>query len=431
MTDQTDDTRTESNASAEAPAPTTETNAEQVAPPPAEPVKVRVDPDATPEQMAAAVQEGVAKAEALGATHLHLEGPDDIIPLEEARKFGRPDEPPAEAAADAPATAQPDISPAPEAPPPASPPRKLYRWAVPVPQDDKTRLAISDEMAQVIGEIQEVEAEKKAEADRLGKKLKALEARLVSLKDRYNATTMSVEVDCYDERDVFAKKIRIRRADTDAIVQERDMTPVETQLQLDEARKRAEVEGREPAEVISLAEAAAAQTAATDDQTEEQRFAETPEEAEAMREKRIDDERRQRAADLANTARMWKGTKNWRAYLDDFDGGEIYGEGEDEDAAAKDLEARVYERLCASAGKEAATEPQPELPIERAPRALLKRPQMPARAPEEKTAGAGDVIDAGEPEDFEDDGDDDDGDGESEDEDVTAGPSDDDDDLAF
>jgi hypothetical protein len=146
---------------------------------------------------------------------------------------------------------------------------------LPVTITDAEKLVILAEVSGLLTDIEALEAEKKA----LPEKIKT---RMGSVNMKNHALAAGVierEVEIREEPNAFSAKVKIFRVDTGAFVEERNMDPEEAQMQLGQSS----VPGPTPDNVRSLAEHR--------EKTEEQLAAGTPEEAEALREARLADER--------------------------------------------------------------------------------------------------------------------------------------------
>lgn len=164
------------------------------------------------------------------------------------------------------------------------------------------RIAVSTQLCERLTERDSVEEEKKSTAKEYSDTLAGLDAAILKLKNQFESGADDRELDCYDVRDILAKQIRTYRSDTGELVDERAMRPHELQLDLDEARRQAVADGRSADEIAAIEnqikEAAAQrdQQASQADMTEEQNLAANPEEAERMREQRLQQEAADRAA---------------------------------------------------------------------------------------------------------------------------------------
>lgn len=155
---------------------------------------------------------------------------------------------------------------------------------LPVQITDAEKLIISGEQSALITEIEKLKAEKAAMPERI----KTLEGSLYLKNHALIAGVIEREVEIREEANPFSAKVKVFRVDTGEYVRERDMDPEEAQMQLGNSS----VPGPAPDNVRSLAEHR--------EKSEEQLAAGTPEEAEALREARLADEREARVNELVS-----------------------------------------------------------------------------------------------------------------------------------
>jgi len=146
---------------------------------------------------------------------------------------------------------------------------------LPVTITDTEKLVILGEVSLALTEVEKLEAEKK----RLPEAIKTLLGSIHLKNHALSAGVIEREVEIREESNAFAAKVKVFRVDTGELVEERPMDPEEAQMQLGQSS----VPGPAPDNVRSLAEHR--------EKSEEQLAAGTPEEAEALREARLADER--------------------------------------------------------------------------------------------------------------------------------------------
>lgn len=149
---------------------------------------------------------------------------------------------------------------------------------LPVPLTDTEKLVLLDELSLMISEHESLEEQRKA----LPELIKNLEASLHIKNHAKKNGYVERDVEIREEANPFSAKVQRWRVDTGEQLADRAMDPEEAQMQLGQSS----VPGPTPDNVRSLAEAR--------ERTDEQLAAGTPEEAEALREARLADERARR-----------------------------------------------------------------------------------------------------------------------------------------
>lgn len=147
------------------------------------------------------------------------------------------------------------------------------------------------QLSKAIAEYNAVEAEKKSVAKDYADKLAGIDSNVQELRKVIEESAEFRDVEVTVERDLFAKKVITRLASTGEIVEERAMQEHDRQLELQVAAQQASEGGDVIA--MELPKTTEAERRAHEEHgelTEEQRFADTPEEAEAMRDARLADE---------------------------------------------------------------------------------------------------------------------------------------------
>lgn len=147
-----------------------------------------------------------------------------------------------------------------------------------------------------------VSAKKKLVSDLYKKRLETIDGRVQALRQAVATGTEIREVEVYEHRDLFNKKIVVRRLDTNGVVTERKMDEAELQLELGERAKEASTGG----DVLPLFPSgdgvrAARERDETTERTEEQAIAANPEEAESLRDIRLQAEAAEREAEETAT----------------------------------------------------------------------------------------------------------------------------------
>lgn len=160
----------------------------------------------------------------------------------------------------------------------------IVSMELPVKLTDEERLAVGLSLTEVLAKRDKIEAKRKVVAGLYKKRIEALDTEVKKRSDTYARGTELRPVDVEERRDIFARKVRIVRVDTGEVVNERGLTDSERQLSLETA-----IMGGE-AKVIPLGgESARRAHSERWDKTEEQVLAQTPEEAEALRDARMGD----------------------------------------------------------------------------------------------------------------------------------------------
>lgn len=149
---------------------------------------------------------------------------------------------------------------------------------LPVTITDTEKLVILGEVSMALAELEKLQEEKK----RLPEAIKTLLGSIHLKNHALSAGVIEREVEIREEPNAFAAKVKRWRVDTGEAIADRNMDPDEAQLLLGNSA----VPGPTPDNVRSLAEHR--------EKTEEQLAAGTPEEAEALREARLADERAHR-----------------------------------------------------------------------------------------------------------------------------------------
>lgn len=149
---------------------------------------------------------------------------------------------------------------------------------LPVPLSEAERLAMALELSSAVDDARTKEKQKKDAMAKFTSQIDALYARIYELNEPVRTGVVERDVMIELRPDHFRKVIETWRMDTMDFVDERDMKTGETQLPIaatkEKKRKKADLK------------------------TEEEQKADSPEEAEEMRAKRLEDEKRQRARDL-------------------------------------------------------------------------------------------------------------------------------------
>jgi hypothetical protein len=181
--------------------------------------------------------------------------------------------------------------------------REPWKEMLPVKLLEHEMLEAGQRLSHAITKLDKVKARKAHYSKLIKERIDRVDAEVHSLNDTLRTGEEAREVMCREEVDLFEKKIRLIRTDTYAVYKERDMEPFELQQEirfagqsadnmanLDAAIDREEGEGAQnifpfAAPAPSTSDVRAASEASG--QTEEQVAAETPEEAEALREARL------------------------------------------------------------------------------------------------------------------------------------------------
>lgn len=153
-----------------------------------------------------------------------------------------------------------------------------------------------NQLAEALTEEAKIEVEKSISMKRFKERLGGVLARVDGLKTAISEQVEYRDVECETKKDLIAKKVRIIRLDTLETVEERDLHPAEGQTTIPGTDPDEEpMQGR----LIPLAGGKAAERATTEaaGATEEQSFADTPEEAEELRAQRIAEEESEREPD--------------------------------------------------------------------------------------------------------------------------------------
>lgn len=149
---------------------------------------------------------------------------------------------------------------------------------LPIDLTEAERLLVLSDLSTKLTALEALTEEKKAIPERI----KSLMGAINHLNHSIATNTVEREVEVHEEPNAFGGTVKIFRVDTGAFVRERAMDPGERQLRLGDTP----VPGPTPDNVRSLAEAR--------EKTEEQLAAGTPEEAEALRDARLADDRARR-----------------------------------------------------------------------------------------------------------------------------------------
>jgi hypothetical protein len=171
--------------------------------------------------------------------------------------------------------------------------REPWKESLPVQLLECEVLEVAHGLSRAINKRDHIDAKRKHVAKLYKERLDAAEAKIRSLNRTVETGEEYREVLCREEVDLFAKKIRIMRLDTFAIVRERDMERDELQLEIKDAYqatenlRRMEDYDRSPEAASEADKRAAAERAGL---SEEQAVALTPDEAEELREKRLAEE---------------------------------------------------------------------------------------------------------------------------------------------
>lgn len=156
---------------------------------------------------------------------------------------------------------------------------------LPVQLTNDDRLVISADLTVVIKSIEDVKAQKKAATKQYTDVIKDHEKTQHSLNENLRLGTIDREVEITEEKDWATGVTHIRRLDTGAIVKTQAIDPDERQT------------------VMGLPGAGSTLVGVDGARTDEQREASTPEEAEALREERLANERAERISEAVSEAR--------------------------------------------------------------------------------------------------------------------------------
>lgn len=221
---------------------------------------------------------------------------------------------------------------------------------LPVQITDAEKLIISGEQSALITEIEKLKAEKAA----LPERIKTLEGSLYLKNHALIAGVIERDVEIREESNAFAAKVKIYRVDTGEFVKERGMDPEEAQMQLGNSS----VPGPVPDNVRSLAEHR--------EKTEEQLAAGTPEEAEALREARLADEREARINELVSALTIDVVDRKDGTFVARVTAGEVPGVAQssglsgpirsDSGTALTDLVSEIRQRIIGAGGAAAVNE---------------------------------------------------------------------------
>jgi hypothetical protein len=171
--------------------------------------------------------------------------------------------------------------------------KKRWKESLFVPLADHELLEVAGNLSKALVRLDRVDAKRKRVATAYKERITGIKGRIHDLNATLSTGKESRDVEVYEDRDLFAKKVRVVRSDTLELVRERDMLSKELQLEIADAGDNAKVYPMESAqrggdERVLLNHG---------DRTEEQAIAETPEEAEELRAIRLAGEDLERTQD--------------------------------------------------------------------------------------------------------------------------------------
>ncbi len=184
--------------------------------------------------------------------------------------------------------------------------REPWKEHLPVKLLEFEMLEVGQRLSQAITKRDKLEERRKHVAKLLKERVDRADSVVHSVNRTLSTGYEDREVLCREEVDLFEKKVRIIRMDTLAVVKERDMESRELQLEIRDAGHAAanlsRMEQQDLANMGNVIPVSPEADRPAQDRVEEQMFAETPEEAEALREARLASEHHERDVEAAKAS---------------------------------------------------------------------------------------------------------------------------------